>query len=276
MSGRSVMARALAATALAVIGLTPTVASAPGAHAAVSNLSPARNNIDFQTIPVGQLSEQDVQVTNTAATALQIDLTTSSNANGSIDFFPGPAVNASGIGTCLDLNLTPAMIPPQQSCTLGVYFLPTHFGLRTTTMTIADNTGGAFDLTLSGTGVAGYYIAAAGAEYATLGFAAHDFESNGIPLNQPVVGIAATPDGDGFWLTATDGGVFTVGDARFFGSTGNIRLNQPVVGMAPTPSGDGYWLVASDGGIFTFGDAGFQGSLGGVRLFAPVVGVGHD
>ena len=27
-------------------------------------------------------------------------------------------------------------------------------------------------------------------------------------LNQPVVGMAATPDGKGYWLVASDGGVF--------------------------------------------------------------------
>jgi hypothetical protein len=32
-------------------------------------------------------------------------------------------------------------------------------------------------------------------------------------LNQPIVGMAATPDGRGYWLVAGDGGVFTFGDA---------------------------------------------------------------
>ena len=42
----------------------------------------------------------------------------------------------------------------------------------------------------------------------------------GHPLNQPVVGMAATPDGKGYWLVAADGGIFAFGDARFYGSTG--------------------------------------------------------
>jgi hypothetical protein len=80
-------------------------------------------------------------------------------------------------------------------------------------------------------------------------------------LNRPIVGMAPTPDGRGYWLVASDGGIFTFGDARYLGSTGGIQLNRPIVGMAPTPDGRGYWLVASDGGIFTFGDAPFFGSL---------------
>ncbi len=61
----------------------------------------------------------------------------------------------------------------------------------------------------------------------------------GIRLNQPVVGMAATPSGRGYWLVASDGGIFSFGDATFYGSIGGLRLNQPVVGMAATPSGPG-------------------------------------
>jgi hypothetical protein len=86
---------------------------------------------------------------------------------------------------------------------------------------------------------------------------------SGVKLSKPIVGMAATPDGQGYWLVASDGGIFTYGDAAFYGSTGDIHLNQPIVGMAATPDGQGYWLVASDGGIFTYGDAAFYGSLGG-------------
>jgi len=39
-------------------------------------------------------------------------------------------------------------------------------------------------------------------------------------LNRPVVGMAATPDGGGYWLVATDGGIFAYGDAGFHGSPG--------------------------------------------------------
>jgi lysophospholipase L1-like esterase len=95
----------------------------------------------------------------------------------------------------------------------------------------------------------------------------------GHPLNQPIVGMASTPDGGGYWLVAKDGGIFTFGDAGFFGSMGGHPLNQPIVGMASTPDGGGYWLVAKDGGIFTFGDAGFFGSMGGAPLNRPVVAV---
>ncbi len=89
----------------------------------------------------------------------------------------------------------------------------------------------------------------------------------------PIVGMAATPDGQGYWLVASDGGIFAYGDAAFFGSHGGSPLNQPIVGMAATPDGQGYWLVASDGGIFAYGDAAFYGSHGGSPLNQPIVGM---
>jgi hypothetical protein len=97
--------------------------------------------------------------------------------------------------------------------------------------------------------------------------------TGGMHLNEPIVGMASTPDGKGYWLVASDGGVFSYGDAGFYGSTGAIQLNKPVVGMASTPDGKGYWLVASDGGIFSYGDAAFYGSTGGKQLPQPMVGI---
>ncbi|MDA8399718.1 MAG: hypothetical protein M0008_06670, partial [Actinomycetota bacterium] len=51
-------------------------------------------------------------------------------------------------------------------------------------------------------------------------------------LNQPIVGMAATPDGKGYWFVASDGGIFSFGDAKFYGSMGAKHLNKPIVGMA--------------------------------------------
>ncbi len=141
---------------------------------------------------------------------------------------------------------------------------------------------GTLGLTASGTrataatpagGVSAYWLVASDGGVFSFGGAGFYGSTGGIHLNQPVVGMAGTPDSHGYWLVAADGGIFAFGDAPFYGSTGGIRLNRPVVGMAATPDGRGYWLVASDGGVFAFGDAHFYGSMGGVHLNQPVVGM---
>ena len=53
----------------------------------------------------------------------------------------------------------------------------------------------------------------------------------GTPLNKPVVGIAASPGGLGYWEVASDGGVFSFGGADFQGSMGGTTLNKPIVGI---------------------------------------------
>ena len=90
---------------------------------------------------------------------------------------------------------------------------------------------------------------------------------------QPIVGIAATPNNDGYDLAAADGGVFAYGPGgTFYGSMGGHPLNQPVVGLAVDPATGGYWLVARDGGVFSF-NAPFFGSMGGTPLNKSIVGI---
>ena len=90
-------------------------------------------------------------------------------------------------------------------------------------------------------------------------------------LVAPVVGMAATPSGNGYWLVDSAGDITTHGAAVNYGSMGGHPLNAPIAHIVATPDGKGYWLVASDGGTFSFGDAHFYGSMGDKQLNAPVV-----
>ncbi|WP_298335668.1 fibronectin type III domain-containing protein [Ferrimicrobium sp.] len=110
------------------------------------------------------------------------------------------------------------------------------------------------------------------------------------PLNAPIVGIAALPNGNGLYLVAADGGVFNFGSAGLYGTTyslgltgltGSRPLNAPIVGIAVDPEGTGYLLIAADGGVFNLGSAQFQGSTytygitgltGDHPLNAPIIG----
>ena len=91
-------------------------------------------------------------------------------------------------------------------------------------------------------------------------------------MNAPIVGMAATISGHGYWLVASDGGVFAYGDALFHGSAGDKHLAAPIVSMTPRPQGDGYWLLGADGGVFSF-NVPYYGSLPGSGLCVIPTGV---
>ena len=91
------------------------------------------------------------------------------------------------------------------------------------------------------------------------------------PPSSTAVGMAATPDGGGYWVAWSNGNVTVHGDAQSYGNASQLNLNQPITHIVSSPAGNGYWLVAADGGTFAFGDAGFYGSMGGQHLNKPVV-----
>jgi len=122
-------------------------------------------------------------------------------------------------------------------------------------------------------GTSGYWLVGTDGGIFSYGAAKFLGSTGNIKLNQPVVGMASTPDGRGYWMVASDGGIFSYGTAGFYGSMGGKPLNQPIVGIAATRTGKGYWMVASDGGIFAFGDAGFFGSTGNIHLAKPIVDI---
>jgi hypothetical protein len=96
-------------------------------------------------------------------------------------------------------------------------------------------------------------------------------------VSAPVVGMAVTPRGNGYWEVTADAHVYSFGGAAAIAAPGSgiftVFPNRPIVGMAATPDGRGYWLVGADGGVFTFGDAHFYGSLGATHLNQPIVGM---
>ncbi|MHB8289319.1 MAG: hypothetical protein ACYDEY_08805, partial [Acidimicrobiales bacterium] len=77
------------------------------------------------------------------------------------------------------------------------------------------------------------YVAADGGIF-SFGDAAFYGSMGARHLNAPIVGVASTPDGKGYWFVAADGGIFSFGDAAFYGSMGARHLNAPIVGMAST------------------------------------------
>ena len=91
-----------------------------------------------------------------------------------------------------------------------------------------------------------------------------------------ITGIAAAPDGKGYWLVTATGGVFPLGGANYLGSVASLNLSagaRPAIAAAP--AGDGYYILSPWGDVFAFGSAHFEGSCdraecGGGRAVALV------
>ena len=96
--------------------------------------------------------------------------------------------------------------------------------------------------------------------------------SKSLPLAAPVVGVAATKSGSGYWRALRDGGVLTAGTAPFYGSA-NHMWHDAIVAIVANPVGGGYWLADRSGGVYAFGSAKYRGSMGGKHLNQPIVGM---
>ena len=75
---------------------------------------------------------------------------------------------------------------------------------------------------------------------------------------EPIVGMAASPTGKGYWLVAANGAVYAFGDAKGHGSASHLA--STVCGIAPTLTGSGYWIADHAGTALSFGDAPVLGS----------------
>ena len=75
----------------------------------------------------------------------------------------------------------------------------------------------------------------------------------------PVIDVAATVSGKGFWEVTRAGNVYAYGDATFQGPNAAPNPNAPIHAETSDPATGGYWLVSADGGVYTFG-APFYGA----------------
>jgi hypothetical protein len=94
----------------------------------------------------------------------------------------------------------------------------------------------------------------------------------------PVVGIAPTPDGAGYWVATANGDVYSFGDAVDFcamSACTSLPSAPPaggrVAAIAADPDGDGYWLAGAVGTVYPLGGAPGNGSVGSPTSPAPIV-----
>lgn len=116
----------------------------------------------------------------------------------------------------------------------------------------ADPNGGGWDVDASG-------------QVSAVGNAPDYGDLTGVVLNRPIVGMASTPDGGGYWLVASDGGVFAFGDAEFEGSgtaSGNtfVALIGAEAGYYLIPA-NAPWQFEADASHSSSGDVPIQAAV---------------
>ncbi|MGO9195836.1 MAG: hypothetical protein ACLQK4_01745 [Acidimicrobiales bacterium] len=135
-------------------------------------------------------------------------------------------------------------------------------------------TAAAHEPTAHGVSSLAYDLVSANGTVTSFGHAGNFGGAQDIHLAAPIVGMATTPDGLGYWLIGQDGGVLTFGDAKYFGSLGGLKHTpaHDIIALVPTADGQGYWLCDASGVVTSFGDAPKLPSLRLAATHVPIVG----
>ena len=156
-----------------------------------------------------------------------------------------------------------AVLLPQGTCEVVVTFAPVRPGTNSASLRVAhDGDSRAFVQALQGDGTLGLYQAGAFGEVMFYGDAGLHGDLAHVAIASPVLGIATTPSGDGYWLMEASGRMHPFGDAPDLGSPG-LPPDEYAIAVAVTPTGKGYWVATQAGAVHAMGDAGFLGSAAG-------------
>ncbi len=111
----------------------------------------------------------------------------------------------------------------------------------------------------SGMAVTGYWLLDADGSLAAHGrtprLAHQSRPAAPVDAADPVVGMAATPDGRGYWTVTGRGVVRAFGVADLLRKPRSNHLDAAVVAITATPDGTGYWLLTSRGTLLAYGTA---------------------
>ena len=117
----------------------------------------------------------------------------------------------------------------------------------------------------------GYWLSSSSGAVSATGYAP-TLAGTSVSSSDPIVGVATSPGGGGYWLVSKDGKVFARGSAAYEGELGSGVTD--IVSIAGTEDGLGYWLVSAKGQVYPFGDAVSQGQVPSSSHVGDVVGIG--
>ena len=172
---------------------------------------------------------------------------------------PEPTLDGFSVNT----DCVGAVLLPQASCDVAVTFRPLRPGSSTAILRVHhDGDSRLVEQPIQGNGVLGLYQAGAFGELHTFGDARFFGDLSHVAIESPILAVAATPSGEGYWLMEAGGRIHPFGDAPNLGSPA-LPDAEYAVSLVPTPSGKGYWLATQAGGVYSIGDAAFFGAAAG-------------
>jgi peptidoglycan hydrolase-like protein with peptidoglycan-binding domain len=132
-------------------------------------------------------------------------------------------------------------------------------------------TASSFGLTLDALTATHASAAVTGHDSTVFAFGSAPFHgsTDSFAVASPVVAMATTSNGLGYWLLGQNGAVYSF-NAPYFGGISGFQLPAPAVGITATPTAHGYWILLSDGMVVPLGDAKSYGSMIGKHLNQPM------
>ena len=176
----------------ATITINPSAGAPPTVNLAGSGTP---NILSFGDTTLGTYAGPDTFILqNDASSTDTVDLSTndlSFSGPGTKDYLVTPSSDCPGDG------FSTVILAAGAGCTMDVYFYPGALGDRSATMTIRGSVGSGWFGSLSGSGTIGYYQVDSKGNVAYTADAGYYGDAGSMPLNKPIVGMAATPDGGG-------------------------------------------------------------------------------
>jgi large repetitive protein len=119
---------------------------------------------------------------------------------------------------------------------------------------------------------AGYWLSDSAGDVYPFGSAStFSVASGSSKASGTIIGMAPTPDGQGYYLASTKGKVFSYGDAT--PPTTSCPTASDYVALAANPYFEGLWLVQANGQVCALGGADSLGPTSGTTLSGTVVGI---
>src|SRR5438105_3262861 len=253
--GRSA-ARFVTIILVVTAGLAAAAFPVPAARAAVGPIgfgdptlqTEPQNAASFGVQRLGTRSDRHVfRFRNDSLVPVEMGDVTLEAANDGYQY--GDNVETGRLAFSVTTDCPGAVLLTQAGCEVAVTFAPLRPGTSAALLHVVhDGDSGGMVAHLQGDGTVGLYQAGAFGEVVPFGDARTYGDLSHVAIGSPIIGIATTPPGNGYWPMEATGRMHPFGDAPDLGSPA-LPAKEYAIALAATATGKGYWLTTQVGGV---------------------------